>query len=514
MKQQIYPLFPLFSLILSLAACQSTATPAAKTAALPITPSLIPVQTLTPSTSPTASTTLTALVSPTLEDIQGTEPYDSPDGRLTAIFRPQNRNLEIVDAQGKTVLVFSPDSSTPDPSSTFGEWITLGSWSPDSQRLLFWKGMNSASIQADGLPLWVLDIQSGQAKEVSQVTLVNKAYQSWSPDSKALAFTNGGSRSAQVDKWLSLYQVENEQVKDLITKEELVTGAVAWSPAGDQIAVAAVEASKTGSDYADYMGWDNPAIAGRRIYLVDPETGEYQRLTQTETYEDAPKWSRDGTRLFFVQQGNTQADVMSVNVETGELMAIAGCETPMPSSAIYYGQVDWSDLYANCEEDTPTPPTISVSAFPTPGEPISSNAIQDGPFTFDIRFYRDVIFGKNPVASSLYSDLEGIGVYFVWEYHGPDLPPPVTVYWGIDPDVSALLSQSDYARNGIKDGDQNGREGGLTLPMGSKAGDQLKAVLKIETQDKIYGAAINFVLKEGEHGLEPDNVTIQSLGMN
>lgn len=164
------------------------------------------------------------------------------------------------------------------------------------------------------------------------------------------------------------------------------------------------------------------------------------------------------------------------------------------------------------EEDMAKSTTIYVPSFPTPEQPLSIGVVQDGPFVFDLRFYRDSIFGTNPITTSLYSDLEEIGIYFVWEYHGPNLPPPVTVYWGIDPDISSLLQQYKYVKEGIKDGDKDGREGGLILPKGSRVGDQLEAVIKIETQDKTYGAVIRFLLKLGDRGLEPDNVTVHSLG--
>lgn len=161
---------------------------------------------------------------------------------------------------------------------------------------------------------------------------------------------------------------------------------------------------------------------------------------------------------------------------------------------------------------TSTPPNILLFAFPTPRVPISSSVVQDNPFTFDIRFYRDAMFGKNPVAPSLYSDMEGIGIYFTWEYQGPGLPPPATVYWGIDPNINALLQQYEYQTNGIKDGDSNGWMGGITLPSGSKVGDQLEALVRIDTGGKSYGAVIQFYIRQGTNGFEPGNVTVESIG--
>ncbi len=163
--------------------------------------------------------------------------------------------------------------------------------------------------------------------------------------------------------------------------------------------------------------------------------------------------------------------------------------------------------------ETSTPPTILIPAFPTPQDPISSVVVQDGPFTFDIRFFRDAKFRNNPVAPSLYSGMEGIGIYFTWKYQGPDLPPPATVYWGIEPNIVELLQQSEYQTNGIKDGDSNGWVGGLSLPSGSKVGDQFEALIKIDAQGKSYGAVIRLSIQEGEKGFEPRDITVESLGL-
>ena len=164
------------------------------------------------------------------------------------------------------------------------------------------------------------------------------------------------------------------------------------------------------------------------------------------------------------------------------------------------------------ETGTPVPgDSITVLDLPTPGQPLEGGTIQDGPFRFDLRLFRDPVFGTKPVAPSLYSDLEGIGIYSVWEYRGHDLAGPVTVYWGIEPDVSALLSQDAYVQEGVHDGDSDGRSGGLILPAGSRAGDVVRVMLKIETMQKTYGALMKFMLTEGAQGLEPTHVSVQSL---
>lgn len=325
----------------------------------------------------------------------------SPDGRWTAMLDRRAGSLEVADEQGVKHTLFpsgsnvhsvswSPDSlrlaatlsniprpvQSPDEigvaeiwlvritdsglseprlirapgasDADAGAWITFGAWSPDSRRVLFWPGPLSASIQADGLPLWSLEVESGEVTRLAEAALVNPSYQSWAPDGSALVFTNGGYRSAQVNKWLSLYEVGSGLVGTLIAKSALVPGAVAWSPRGSQIAFAAVEAGETGNEWADWMGWDNPAILARRIYLLDRQTGEYWRLNSAEAYQDAPRWSADGTRLYYVQMEGSGVALMAADPASGAAHALPGCLAPLPAAAGYYGQVDWGELYQNC----------------------------------------------------------------------------------------------------------------------------------------------------------------------
>jgi len=274
------------------------------------------------------------------------ERLESPDGQYTAVFNPQNRSLEIIDVQGNTLQTYTGDASVR------GNWMFLGTWSPDSRRLTFWQGEQSGLLKADGYPLYFIDIQIGEVVELSKAAVLNKSYQSWFPDGKSIAFSDGGGRSAQINKWLSVYSGESDQVEILVSKNRLVTGALAWSPRGTLIAVAAVESNQTHIGYAGSMDWENPGIAARRIYVVNPVTGDYQSLDpQATAYQDAPRFSQDGNQLYFVQHDGNMARIMTLDVISTHLTAMEGCETPMPTSAGYYGQVDWSGLYAECFEN-------------------------------------------------------------------------------------------------------------------------------------------------------------------
>ncbi|MFZ2096344.1 MAG: hypothetical protein WAV05_06870 [Anaerolineales bacterium] len=394
--------FLVLALVGILAACAPVAQDTRQASFLPPTINSTPTQSTSPTPTPLPSPTLTQTLPPPPDQSDETVLLPSPDDQWKVILDRDVGSLEVEDVQGVKQSVFPPGSTvgeakwSPDsrrlavvlshlpekpdqgqsielpeirlitfeggafreaePGYMAGEasrgQIVLGAWSPDSCRLLFWSGPLSASIKADGLPLWVLDTESMQATRLSETTLINQAYQSWSPDGSTLVFTDGGYRSAQLNKWLSLYEVDSGQVTTLIPEDELVPGQVTWSPAGEAIAFAAVKAGQTGDEWADWMGWDNPAIQARRIYLLDPSSGQYRRLNTAEVYQDAPRWSANGNTLYYVQIDGDQAVIMSGDPATGEAQSVHGCKMPLPSRAGYYGQVDWIGFYENCTETT------------------------------------------------------------------------------------------------------------------------------------------------------------------
>jgi dipeptidyl aminopeptidase/acylaminoacyl peptidase len=240
--------------------------------------------------------------------------------------------------QSNTLLAQTPKGSDN------AEQILFGQWSPDSRYVLFWLGPLGASILADGLPLFALDVTTGKVSLVADGALLNPRYQSWAPDSSKLAVTVGTYRSVQVNKWLNLFDPTTGQSTTVISQTEQIPGIVTWSPRGDVVAYAAVSAGQTGPEWSDMGTFDNPAIAARRIYLLDPATGQYRRLNEVESYQDAPVWSEDGTVLYYIQRDGDKLRLMTADLVTGRAIAVPQAAIPLPEYVGFYGQSELDAL--------------------------------------------------------------------------------------------------------------------------------------------------------------------------
>jgi dipeptidyl aminopeptidase/acylaminoacyl peptidase len=390
----------------------STAIPSPTITEVPATATPLPSRTSTPGTTqpdqvrriPSPDGRWTAVVNDTAGslDLQGpggdTCPIFPPDSTVTEVnWSPDVRHLLVVRSNwqrsqsgpetevygpieiwrirleggqvGLPSLVFQAPTQ-PDESGAFTpEQIVLGTWSPNNRYVLFWQGMLSASILADGLALWSLDTELGEATLLADTALLNSKYHNWAPDSAALVFTAGGYRSAQINKWLNLFDATSGQVTTVVSQTEQIPGIVAWSPRGDLIAYAAVPATETGPELTDWMVFDNPAIAGRRVYLLDPATGHHQRLNNADAFQDAPTWSDDGAILYYVQREDDVMVLMAADPATGQAQVIEGSQRPAPRAVGYYGQSNWDDLLAYRPEAprAEIPPLTETYTDPTDG---------------------------------------------------------------------------------------------------------------------------------------------------
>lgn len=163
-------------------------------------------------------------------------------------------------------------------------------------------------------------------------------------------------------------------------------------------------------------------------------------------------------------------------------------------------------------------PLISEPLFvplqPTPQSVVGGGMVESGPFLFDLRLFYDASFNRQPITSSLYSDMDGIGSFMYWCYQGNEPSGPIETYWGTLPQLNQL-SQETYVL--VQPGSCGGRTGGIMLPGGlflegeSKVGDQIQVALRVKTLDGEFGAILIFTLTQGPNGFQPIDISVEPL---
>ncbi len=195
-------------------------------------------------------------------------------------------------ATGETEALFSADP---------GAMIKPAGWS--NTEILFWHIRETADKDvADGMPLYALNPETGQARELLPITLVVPNYFALSPDRQHLAVIAGSLRQTWTNKAIMLIDLAGGEAQRLTDADTAALFPI-WSPDGKHLAY--VAAPDLG---AELRGEDEErpfVVAGmmqRRIWRMNADGSEQQQLTSNQAYRDeGPRWTADGNWIVFVR---------------------------------------------------------------------------------------------------------------------------------------------------------------------------------------------------------------------
>lgn len=242
----------------------------------------------------------------------------SPDGSALAIAAGSNRmaapeaestrpaRLVVVPAtggDGREVLRWAEQAESPGEIAGWTPVEMSGlTWSPDGRWLTAFGIPESASLAVDGVGLYLIsgpaDGSAAAAGWQAQVrglgtTLAYRWWVRWSPAGGHIATVSGAGRSPFRTKQVQVHEPARESPPVILTPAGAVDRDPDWSPRGDRLAVSRAREQIGGASS------DLPAPAA--IWLIDPDTGQQQALTERDAGDHGPRWAADGASLMWVR---------------------------------------------------------------------------------------------------------------------------------------------------------------------------------------------------------------------
>lgn len=172
---------------------------------------------------------------------------------------------------------------------TYNSWTERDlAWSPDGTRIAFSfraedTNGNGVIDEEDAIEIYTIGIDDSDLQQVTR-NGGRSTDPRWSPDGKRLAYRLRLEREAKRMNGLYLINLRTGENREL---HPALGGAapVSWSPDGRYIAVAGPSGTK------------EPLWAGTDIYLIDVETGEWTKITDTHQYTPYHTWDSGGIWL-------------------------------------------------------------------------------------------------------------------------------------------------------------------------------------------------------------------------
>jgi dipeptidyl aminopeptidase/acylaminoacyl peptidase len=283
---------------------------------------------------------------------QDAQPRWSADGRTLAFLSDRAAPEKAADEKGKkgkpkNLFVLSLDGGEARQLTTFEDDCGDIVWSPDGRLVAFTvKDAKAADAEDDELRvyermryktdegflsdqrrkhIWLVDVKGGEPRRLTDGDWDDQQL-AWSPDGREIAFISNRSADRERNTVADIHVAAvTDGATRRVTNEVGQYGNPSWSPDGKTIACYGVEKA-LGSASKNVHLWTWPSTgSGKGTDLL----AKWDRTVGSVVMSDmraqvstlAPKWNADRTRVIFVGSDQGTANVYSVPVAGGEVVA-------------------------------------------------------------------------------------------------------------------------------------------------------------------------------------------------
>lgn len=272
-----------------------------------------------------------------------------PDGQSLTVSRVRNSKefpaVDRIDLQGRISRLYTLPAADAGKESDgiFVYEIAKPILSPDGRYLAYFLALNSASLNADGMSLQIVDLKNPQAPFTVGGSLGYQEWLAWSSDSKSLVCILGGDRLASCGKKLTQVQIKDDQFQVInLGQADRVDTRPIWAEGSQKLFFARGVENEAWQDEGRHQ---EVRVPGQQIW-INTDKGAQSLSTPNSTQADYPlSLSPDGQTLVLLRLDYADSGSLYVlNTKDGQLQKFM---ENLQTDSGYYGNYypDTTSMY-------------------------------------------------------------------------------------------------------------------------------------------------------------------------